>query len=366
MRFDRVSRAFGARILHTMLLAAILAAVPTGPAAAWVLRYTTGYGLAPNPPLTSQPTTFLLYGVYPTRCGSIVSSTVVDPAHIAIHVRSDASCPDSSVSTWAESFPLGMLSAGNHDLTITLTMERADSGTTVQTATFTFGVEDSSVSPPPPPPPPVAPLVSGWSTDPSPATPTVPVRLNVAGYMPFPCAGLTDARVIDPNHVTVTMSWTGACSDTSQGWAHSFELGVLAAGSHVVDLAVVVVRDSVPATTHIPLGFAVVDTGSAPPPPPSGDSLAMVLSPARPNPFDAESRFSVSLENGTHASVAVFDVNGRRVRTVFEGRFERGTTQLSWDGHRQDGSRAPAGLYFYRLVLPGRVIARRVVLLPQP
>ena len=76
--------------------------------------------------------------------------------------------------------------------------------------------------------------------------------------------------------------------------------------------------------------------------------------------------------NGTPATehryvgILVTDVNGRRVRTVFEGLFERGTTQLSWDGRRDDGSRAPAGLYFYRLVLPNRVVARRVVLLPQP
>src|SRR5262245_3184681 len=177
MRFDRDSRAPGARFLKTLLLTSLLAVAAAGPAAAsWILRYTTGYGLVPNPPLSSQPTTFLLYGEYPTGCGSVVSTTVIDPAHVAIHVRSDASCPDSSISAWAESFPLGVLAVGNHDLTITLTMERADSGTTVQSATFTFGVEDSSLASPPPPPPPVAPLVSAWSTDPSPATPDLPVH----------------------------------------------------------------------------------------------------------------------------------------------------------------------------------------------
>jgi len=365
MSLDRIPRPRpGARLLCTALLAAALVTAATpGPAGAWILRYTTGYGLNPNPPLASGPTTFLLNGYYPTGCGSIVSSSVIDPEHVAIHVRTDAACPDSSSAEWVGSFPLGMLAAGNHDLTITLTMERADS-TTVESATFTFGVEDSASPPPPPPPPPpapVPPIVTGWWTDPSPALPTVPVRLTVTGYTPFPCATLSDAAVIDTSHATLTMTAT-SCSDTLSAWTHTFELGTLPIGHHVLDLAVVQVSDTSTSTVHVPLGYWVADPDMNPPPP--QDSLVTVLSPGRPNPFASESRFSVSLESGTHASVAVFDVNGRRVRTVFEGRFESGTTQLSWDGLRQNGSRAPAGLYFYRLVLPGRVISRRVVLLP--
>ena len=362
MNFDRIPCARpGVRFLCTvMLVAGLVTAATPGPAGAWILRYTTGYGLVPNPPLASRPTTFLLHGYYPTGCGSIVSSSVIDPGHVAIQLRSDASCPDSSNAEWVQSFDLGMLAAGNHDLTITLTMERPDS-VRVETASFTFGVEDSSWTPPPPPPPPVPPLVSNWTTAPSPATTVEPVRLEVSGYAPAACMQLTHAQVIDTAHVTITLTKT-TCSDTLSGWSHSFDLGMLLAGHHVVDLEAVLVGDSGTTTVHVPIGFLVVNSGEPPPPP--QDSLVTVLSPGRPNPFASESRFSVSLESGTHASVAVFDANGRRVRTVFDGRFAAGTTQLAWDGLRQDGSRAPAGLYFYRLVLPGRVISRRVVLLP--
>ena len=204
MNFDRIPCARpGVRFLCTVMLVAglVMAATP-GPAGAWILRYTTGYGLVPNPPLASRPTTFLLYGYYPTRCGSIVSSSVIDSGHVAIHVRSDAPCPDSSNVEWVQSFDLGMLAAGNHELTITLTMERPDS-VRVETASFTFGVEDSSWTPPPPPPPPPAPappLVSNWATVPSPPTTLEPVRLDVSGFAPEPCMQLTNAQVIDTSH----------------------------------------------------------------------------------------------------------------------------------------------------------------------
>lgn len=480
MTFARLSRPrIGARLLCTALLAStILAAGLPAPAAAWILRYTTGYGFVPNPPLSTQPTTFLLYGYYPGGCGAIVSSRVVDPSHVEIHLRSDDGCPDSSRTDWVERFPLGMLPQGNRELTITMTMDHADSSST-QTASFEFGVEDSAnvPPPPPPPPPPALPLVSSWTTDPSPAMVGEPVRLIVTGYTPFPCAMLSNAAVIDSSHATLTMT-ANSCADTLSGWTQAFELGMKSAGHHVLDLAVTQVRDTGTTTVHVPITYLVVDsvqvppppgpalvtgwstdpaepvpthpvrlivrgntpfpcatlsnaavldssratitmtavttpcpdsltgwtyafdlgleppghhildlevvqvngstsstvhvpmdylvfeTGMVPPPPP--DSLVTVLSPGRPNPFAAESHFSVSLQNGMLASVAVFDVNGRRVRTVFDGQFAAGTTQLSWDGRREDGSRAPSGLYFYRLVMPGRVISRRVVLLPTP
>jgi flagellar hook assembly protein FlgD len=62
----------------------------------------------------------------------------------------------------------------------------------------------------------------------------------------------------------------------------------------------------------------------------------------------------------------VFDVVGRRVVTIHKGMLPQGTSQLAWNGRRQDGSRAPGGIYFYRLTLQDRVIHRQVVLLGTP
>ena len=68
-------------------------------------------------------------------------------------------------------------------------------------------------------------------------------------------------------------------------------------------------------------------------------------------------------DGATDANVAVFDILGRRVSTVFRGRLKAGTTELAWNGRHDDGSRATAGVYFYRLEMKGRVVSRRLVLL---
>ena len=101
------------------LIACAGLAMTAGSAAAQMsgdLRYTRGYDLMPNPPVASQATTFVLYGVYPTGCGVVESKSVIDAEHVALQVRSFASCPDSSMGAWAESFSLGMLAAGTHTL----------------------------------------------------------------------------------------------------------------------------------------------------------------------------------------------------------------------------------------------------------
>jgi len=64
--------------------------------------------------------------------------------------------------------------------------------------------------------------------------------------------------------------------------------------------------------------------------------------------------------------VSVFDLFGRRVVTIHHGVLPQGTSLLAWNGRRQDGSRAPGGIYFYRLTLQDRVIHRQVVLLGTP
>jgi flagellar hook assembly protein FlgD len=90
------------------------------------------------------------------------------------------------------------------------------------------------------------------------------------------------------------------------------------------------------------------------------------MSSSHPNPFRDQNNFSVSLDDAQLVDVAVFDLLGRRVITIHHGMLPQGTTQLAWSGRRPDGSRAPGGIYFYRLTLANRVIHRQVVLLGTP
>lgn len=349
------------------LLVAGWLSVAAAPASAQLegsLRYVVGYALTPNPPLNSRPTTMQLFGIYPTGCGVIEDTTVVDSGHVTLRLRAFV-CPDTVTREWAATFPLGMLTRGNHMVAISLTMERPDSGLATHTGSLTFGVEDSSWSPPPPPPPgpSTSPLVTLTTTDPWPPTPDRPMAFIVGGYTPFPCPIVTTATIVDTSHLALTLS-RGTCADTVRFWSHRFELGLQREGYHFLDLAITLVDSDSVVTRHAPVSFLVVNdtTGWGLPP----DSLQNVLSPSRPNPIMSESRFSVSIEDAADADVAVYDVLGRRIRQVFHGRLPAGTTELMWNGRRDDGARATAGIYFYRLEMRGRVMSRRLVLLRQP
>lgn len=371
MRPNAMARRTFTTLALAGLLAATCLATATAPASAQLVGmppFVWGDVLTPNPPLTSGPTTLQLFGVYPTGCGVIEEQTVVDGEHVRLRLRSVV-CTDTSSGRWVATFPLGVLPGGNHSVAITLTMDQPDSGVTVDHGSLTFYVEGSdSVPPPPPPPPPPGPpptgsLVTLTATDPYPPRPSRPMAFIVGGFAPFTCPIVSAATIVDTSHLALTLS-PGSCADTAGFWSHRFEMGLQREGHHHLDLAITLDRGDSVVTLHMPVGFLVVNDSVDWSPPPI-DSLQNVMSPSRPNPFLTESRVSVSIDDAADADVAVFDVLGRRVKQVFHGRLPAGTTELMWNGRRDDGRRAMAGIYFYRLEMRGRIVSRRLVLLPQ-
>jgi hypothetical protein len=78
------------------------------------------------------------------------------------------------------------------------------------------------------------------------------------------------------------------------------------------------------------------------------------LDPAYPNPFSEQTsiRFRVDRPRAD-VRVDVFDVTGRRVRTLLARPMTRGTHVVGWDGRDADGRLAAPGSYFARLALDG-------------
>ena len=106
-----------------------------------------------------------------------------------------------------------------------------------------------------------------------------------------------------------------------------------------------------------------------PPPPPPPEELT--LEQNFPNPFQrGESttiRFSVPPDpTGAFpsADLAVYDVAGRRVRELFTGSVVSGDAAAVWDGRDDAGAFAPAGVYVVRLLVGGRDLTKRILLLP--
>lgn len=82
--------------------------------------------------------------------------------------------------------------------------------------------------------------------------------------------------------------------------------------------------------------------------PPPSENEALRIRPES-NPARAEIRFSLSTAAVQRADIAVFDLSGRRVRTLYDGSLEPGTHPYHWDGRHTSGALAPAGIYMIRV-----------------
>ena len=98
------------------------------------------------------------------------------------------------------------------------------------------------------------------------------------------------------------------------------------------------------------------------PPPTSLPSVTRLL-PAAPNPFGGSTVLLLELSGPTRAELAVFDVAGRRVRTLLDASLPAGRHPVVWDGRDDRGRAAGAGVYFARLITDSGASSRRVVLL---
>jgi len=74
-----------------------------------------------------------------------------------------------------------------------------------------------------------------------------------------------------------------------------------------------------------------------------------VLDQNYPNPFNAGTIIPVSLLNDQELSITIFDIQGRQVRTLANGRFNSGTHQLTWNGLDDNGQAVGSGVFLVQL-----------------
>lgn len=91
---------------------------------------------------------------------------------------------------------------------------------------------------------------------------------------------------------------------------------------------------------------------------------SLSLDPAYPNPFTRFTDFAFSVPRAGKIDLAVFDLQGRRIKSLRSGAHQGGLDGLTWWGDRDDGSQAAAGVYFARLRVEGEraSVTQRVTL----
>ena len=89
-------------------------------------------------------------------------------------------------------------------------------------------------------------------------------------------------------------------------------------------------------------------------------ATSTMLAGAYPNPFESSTTISFRLAQAGQVSLAVYGVDGRKVRTLASGRWEAGVHPVRWDGRDGDGRSTAAGIYFVRLTTAQGSFTRRI------
>ena len=82
-----------------------------------------------------------------------------------------------------------------------------------------------------------------------------------------------------------------------------------------------------------------------------------------PNPFNPVTVIRFAIASPGWVELRVYDVVGRPVRVLVEGVRAIGRYGVSWDGRDDGGVSVASGVYMYELRAPGRVEAKKMVLL---
>ncbi len=84
-----------------------------------------------------------------------------------------------------------------------------------------------------------------------------------------------------------------------------------------------------------------------------------------PNPFNPATTIRFSLSVSGPATLAIYDISGRRIRTLYDhAPFKAGITHRAvWDGANDQGAPAASGMYFYRLQSRNQSAAKRMLLM---
>ncbi|MDF1543774.1 MAG: T9SS type A sorting domain-containing protein [bacterium] len=83
-----------------------------------------------------------------------------------------------------------------------------------------------------------------------------------------------------------------------------------------------------------------------------------------PNPFNGETVLSFSLDKPSKLNLEIFNILGRKVRTLISNQpFDAGKHEVTWDGRADSHKAVATGVYLYRLKTETETMTRKMVLL---
>jgi hypothetical protein len=127
----------------------------------------------------------------------------------------------------------------------------------------------------------------------------------------------------------------------------------------VYPLTVTLDRLSGLALGSCPAMVTIGNVTAVPNPPASPFELRAIA----PNPARGDVHVDFSLPERSPVAVAVYGIQGRRVRMLGESARDAGVQRITWDGRDDRGELVPTGVYFVKVSAPGHSARRSVLIL---
>lgn len=82
-----------------------------------------------------------------------------------------------------------------------------------------------------------------------------------------------------------------------------------------------------------------------------------------PNPFNPVTSIHYKLPEQTHVLLTVYDILGRKVRTLLNETKVSGTYSIKWNGTTDSGKAVGSGVYIYELTTPQFTSTRKMIII---
>jgi hypothetical protein len=82
-----------------------------------------------------------------------------------------------------------------------------------------------------------------------------------------------------------------------------------------------------------------------------------------PNPFNSESLISFSITKDSYVSLNIYDILGKRIKSLVSKELKRGFHSIVWDSLNDRSEQVTSGIYFYELSTNGFVLRKKLILL---
>jgi len=70
-----------------------------------------------------------------------------------------------------------------------------------------------------------------------------------------------------------------------------------------------------------------------------------------PNPFNPSTKINVEIPNRSNVSINIFDVNGKKIKNLFNSSLAAGSHVFEWNAKDDNGILMASGVYYYKILI---------------